>query len=155
MSQQSNINALFHAAKAEGILSPASLQTLISIPDMGANIQAALGVSVDDVKASEAVLVTLMPDDSGSIRFASNAQAVRDGHNLVVDALVDSKQDSGVLMHTRYLNGYVLYPYSALGQVVKMTPQNYDPRLGTPLGQTPGRKSQWASFGYYLLNERR
>lgn len=133
MSQQANISTLFQTANQEGTLSPASLQTLINIPDMGATIQAALGVSVDDVKASEAILVTLMPDDSGSIRFAGNSQAVRDGHNMVVDALVDSKQGTGMLMHTRYLNGYVLYPYSKLGQVVRMTSKNYDPDKGTPL----------------------
>lgn len=133
MSQQANINTLFQTANQEGTLSPASLQTLINIPDMGATIQAALGVNVSDVHASEAILVTMMPDDSGSIRFAGNTQAVRDGHNLVIDALVDSKQGPGLLMHTRYLNGYVLYPYSPLSQVVRMTSKNYDPDKGTPL----------------------
>ena len=133
MSQPANINTLFQTANEEGTLSPASLQSLITIPDMGATIQAALGVSVGDIHASEVVLVTMMMDDSGSIRFAGNAQNMRDGHNLVVQAYIESKQENQVLMHTRYLNGYVLYPYSKLGQVVLMTPQNYDPQLGTPL----------------------
>ena len=105
---------LLAAAQEDGELSDAAMAAL-SIPDLGAQIQAGLGVHPDDVPASEVVLVTMMPDDSGSIRFGSNAQAVRDGHNLVLDALAASKQKDGVLAHTRYLNGNVLYPYCGLG----------------------------------------
>lgn len=74
-----------------------------------------------------------MPDDSGSIAGCGNTDAVRDGHNFVLDALASSKQSGEVLAHTRYLNGSVLFPYTALDHVVRMTPANYDPSLGTPL----------------------
>ena len=127
-----NVQGLFQNAHAEGVLSPGSLQAL-SGADLGAQIQAGLGVSVDDVFASEVVLVTIMPDDSGSIRFSGNSQAVRDGHNLVLDALVASKQGEGVLAHTRYLNGTVLFPYLPLEQAQRMDSKNYDPNQGTPL----------------------
>ena len=90
-------------------------------------------MSIDDVAASEVVLVTMMPDDSGSIASAHNTAAVRDGHNFVIAALRGSKQAGEVLAHTRYLNGHVLCPYTALDQAVLMTPANYDPNLGTPL----------------------
>ncbi len=60
---------------------------MLDVPDLGARIQEGLGIKVDDVQSSEVVLVTFMPDDSGSIQFAGNAQVVRDGHNLVLDAL--------------------------------------------------------------------
>src|SRR5512143_3016248 len=122
----SRATKLLKAAHDEGELSPAAMKAL-SIPDIGAQIQAGLGITVDDVHASEVVLVTMMPDDSGSIRFASNAQAVRDGHNLVLDALRGSKQAEGILAHTRYLNGRVLYPYCLLDQAVRMDKHNYDP----------------------------
>src|SRR5688572_13489979 len=128
----SNVNDLFEEAHAEGVLSPASVQTLTGV-DLGAQIQAGLGISVDDVQASEVVLLTIMPDDSGSIRFAGNEQAVREGHNLVLDALTRSKQGDGVLAHTRYLNGSVLFPYRPIDQAVAMTPANYEPNQGTPL----------------------
>lgn len=126
------VNQLFQTAHSEGVLSPASLQTL-TVVDLGAQIQAGLGITVDDVQSSEVVLVTVMPDDSGSIQFAGNAQAVRDGHNLVLDALVASKQRDNVLTHTRYLNGHVLYPYCPLDRAVRMDKRNYDPNQGTPL----------------------
>lgn len=154
MNSQNNntcVNQLFQHAQADGALSPQTLQMLENI-DIGSQIQSGLGVSVDDVHASEVVLVTMMVDDSGSIRFSGNAQTVRDGHNTVLDALLASKQGGGMLVHTSYLNGFVLYPFLPLGvidgmerqksgkiryernpQVVNMNGKNYDPSLGTPL----------------------
>lgn len=127
-----HVEDLFRSAEEEGVLSSRSMQALTTV-DLGAQIQAGLGVDVDDVQASEVVLVTLMPDDSGSIRFGGNAQAVREGHNMVLEALRRSKQREGVLVHTRYLNGHVLYPYCPLDRAATMTTKNYDPNLGTPL----------------------
>lgn len=128
-----NVNELFQTAQQEGTLSPASMKAL-TVVDLGAQIQQGLGISVDDVQTSEVVLVSMMIDDSGSIRFVpGNTQAVRDGHNTVLDALRDSKQEDNVLVHTRYLNGFVLFPYSTLSQAVCMDQHNYDPREGTPL----------------------
>ncbi|MDX2097554.1 MAG: hypothetical protein SFW36_07225 [Leptolyngbyaceae cyanobacterium bins.59] len=127
-----NLNHLFQSAQDEGLLSMAALQAL-NVPDIGAQIQAGLGIPVDDVLSSEVVLVTMMPDDSGSIRFSGNVQAVRGGHNSVLDALITSQQRDYILAHTRYLNGEVLFPYCPIAQAVRMTPQNYDPNEGTPL----------------------
>jgi hypothetical protein len=132
MSQSFNLNQLFQTAHAEGALSNGSLQAL-NVFDIGAQIQAGLGISVDDVMASEVVLVTIMPDDSGSIRFSNNAAVVRAGHNTIVDALTNSNQRGNILIHNRYLNGTVLYPYCPVTQAVRMNEQNYDPNQGTPL----------------------
>jgi hypothetical protein len=127
-----NIKKLFKDAEDEGKLSPAAVQAL-NVIDLGAQIQAGLGASVDDVQSSEVVLVTIMPDDSGSIQHGNNADAVRNGHNLVLSALVDSKQRDSILAHNRYLNGHVLYPYCPIATAIKMDRSNYDPCLGTPL----------------------
>lgn len=127
-----NVNDLFRNAHQDGEISDASL-TALTVLDLGAQIQAGLGMRVEDVQASEVVLVTMMPDDSGSIRFAGNSQAVRDGHNLVLSALQGARQKDGVLVHTRYLNGHVLYPYCAVDHAVRMDAKNYDPSQGTPL----------------------
>ncbi|WP_299412209.1 hypothetical protein [Acaryochloris sp. IP29b_bin.148] len=132
MSQVPNLNALFQAAQADGVLSNTSMQTL-NIVDIGAQIQAGLGTPVDDVMASEVVLVTIMPDDSGSIRFAGNGAVVRAGHNTVLDTLATSPQQDQILVHNRYLNGQVLYPYCPVDQAIRMDQHNYDPNLGTPL----------------------
>jgi hypothetical protein len=126
------VKKLLENAHAQGALSKKALATL-DVVDVGAQIQAGLGVTIDDVSASEVVLLTMMPDDSASIASAGNTDAVRDGHNFVITALAGSKQSGEVLAHTRYLNGHVLCPYTALDHAVAMTPANYDPRLGTPL----------------------
>jgi hypothetical protein len=127
-----DLKKLLADAHDQGALSARSLAAL-DVVDVGAQIQAGLGVTIDDVAASEVVLVTMMPDDSQSIAHAGNTDAVRDGHNFVLDALSGSRQSGEVLAHTRYLNGHVLCPYIALDHAVKMTAANYNPRLGTPL----------------------
>lgn len=127
-----NLNNLFQSAQDEGLLSSAAMQAL-NVPDIGAQIQAGLGIAVDDVTASDVILVTMMPDDSGSICFNGNTQAVRGGHNSVLDALSDCQQKDNILVHTRYLNGHVLFPYCGLAQAVRMDTSNYDPNQGTPL----------------------
>ncbi|HBB35484.1 MAG TPA: hypothetical protein DDZ80_17045 [Cyanobacteria bacterium UBA8803] len=132
MSQVPNLNNLFQSAQAEGLLSQASLQAL-NVLDIGAQIQAGLGVNVDDVMSSEVVLVTIMPDDSSSIAHSGNVQTVRDGHNAVLDALNACQQRDNILVHNRYLNGYVLYPYCTLDQAVRMDAGNYQPDRDTPL----------------------
>jgi hypothetical protein len=123
---------LLDDAHKTGTLSAKSMIAL-DVVDMGAQIQAGLGVAVDDVTASEVVLVTMMPDDSNSIAWAKNTAAVRDGHNLVLEALQKSRQAGEVFAHCRYLNGDVLYPYVPLDGAVTMDANNYDPRHGTPL----------------------
>jgi hypothetical protein len=127
-----NVGDLLATAQDDGVLSAAAMQAL-DIPDLGAQIQAGLGINCDDVTASEVVLVTLLIDDSGSIRMGSNAQLVRDGHNTVLDALLATKQKDGLLLHTRYLNGTVLNPYRLLDTAERMDTHNYNPTGGTPL----------------------
>jgi hypothetical protein len=128
-----DLTRLFQGAHEDGDLSAASLAALTIHADVGAQIAAGLGVAPDDVPASEVVLVTLMPDDSGSIRFAGNSEVVRVGHNLVLDALGQARQRDAILAHTRYLNGHVLFPYRPLAQATRLDDRNYNPQLGTPL----------------------
>jgi len=133
MSEHAKIEDLLAAAHDEGDLSAESLQALSVDADIGARIQAGLGILPDDVPASEVLLVSMMPDDSGSIQAAHNEEAVRSGHNLVLEALRKSAQREDVLVHTRYLNGHTLCPYRLLRDAVEMTRQNYHANQGTPL----------------------
>lgn len=140
MSQSKNkstavvdVDSLFENALAQGMLSKAGLQTLNGITDIGGEINKGIGIEPGFVKSSELILVTVMPDDSGSIRFAGNTEILRDGHNMIVEAFKESKQKNSVLFHTRYLNGTILNPYRPLDDVELMNSGNYDPDLGTPL----------------------
>lgn len=131
-SQPPDISQLIQSAQGSGDLSLASAH-ILQVPDVGRQIEEALGIPALEVTTSEVVLVAMLIDDSGSIRFAGNAQAVRDGHNLVLDALLETKQKEGILAHTRYLNGQVLFPFLTLEQAIRMDQHNYDPNGGTPL----------------------
>ncbi|EKD66617.1 MAG: hypothetical protein ACD_49C00029G0045 [uncultured bacterium (gcode 4)] len=132
MSQTANLNKLFQGAAEEGMISQGTAN-MLSLVDVGTQIQAGLGTNIDDVDASEVTLVAMLIDDSGSIRFANNAQAVRDGHNLVIDSIAGARQSGKTLVHTRYMNGHVLYPFITVDQAVKMDNHNYNPMGGTPL----------------------
>lgn len=137
MTSQSagSVPGLFKTAKNEGVLSAAAL-TAINVNDIGAEINAALGVSVDDVTAGEVTLVTPLLDDSSSIaQVKGNAQAVRDGHNLIIDSLSKTKarQKDGILASTSYLNRGLLYPYCVVEQAVRLDDNNFRPNGGTPL----------------------
>ena len=131
-SKSVNINQLFSTAKTEGELSAGAVNALTVI-DLGAQIQSALGISALDVQASEVMLVAMKVDDSGSISASDNEQSVRDGHNLVLDAFADSKQMDNILIHASYLNGKILYPYVLLDQAIRMDGRNYQANGGTPL----------------------
>lgn len=133
MSKTANLNNLFQGAALEGTIPQGTANTL-SLVDVGAQIQAGLGANIDDIDATEVTLVAMLIDDSGSIyRLPENPQAVCDGHNLVLDSIAGARQSGKTLVHTRYLNGEVLYPFVTVDQAVRMTAQNYNPMGGTPL----------------------
>lgn len=132
MSDPANLDHLFASAREDGLISGESFR-LLTLPDLGAKIQQGLGVHVDDIPASEVLLVTLLIDDSGSIHQANGEPLVIEGHNTILQALGESQQRSGVIIHTRYLNGTVLYAYAPLDQAVAMDARNYSAGGGTPL----------------------
>lgn len=132
-SQTPNVTSLFNTAQQSGDMSMAAMQAL-NVPDIGQNIQNALGVPAIQVTTAEVFLTGMLIDDSGSIRFEpGNTEKVREGVNAVIDALMASKTRDNILMHCRYLNGSVLYPFTPLPQAVRLTQQNYNPNGGTPL----------------------
>jgi hypothetical protein len=132
---ESSVKGLFERAGEEGLLSPQSVHVLTVDPNVGARIQAALGSPVDQATSSEVVLVGMLVDDSGSIEYYKNTATVRDGHNLVRDAISKSKQQDNIYLHTRLLNGTVICPFTLLDRAPELTKDNYDPRYfgGTPL----------------------
>jgi hypothetical protein len=128
----SDVTTLITNAEEEGFISPESSQ-IINVPDLGAKIKQGLGISVDDVTASEVFLVSMMPDDSGSIAFAGMEDAVIEGHNEVLGALKESKQSGDILLLTQYLNGDILNPFCLLDNAKEMSRSNYSASKGTPL----------------------
>lgn len=127
-----DINALFQTAKADGNISQTSLQILTG-PAMN-QMQAAMGILVDDVGAADdVVLVAELIDDTMSI--GSNAPNIITGHNTVLGALQGSKQASSILMHTRYMySAKTLFPFVCINDAIPMSGLNYSANgTSTPL----------------------
>lgn len=57
---------LFGTAQEDGNIGAGAF-AILNVPDVGAQIQGALGISMDDVTASSVVLASILADDSGSI----------------------------------------------------------------------------------------
>lgn len=76
------------------------------------------------------LLVTMMPDDSGSITQYGNAPAIRRGHNAYLEGF--ARAQTTVLVRTRYLNGTELFPFCKPSQAIRMDERNYAPHLQTP-----------------------
>ncbi len=134
MNNQS-LSALIGGA---GLDASATAAMQLTVDTLGPDITAGLGdIDYDDLGTAEVLLVTQVIDDSSSIRFVSgNTEAVRDGHNLVIDSLKASKQSAGVLMSTWLLNGQTLSGYITLDKAPRLDTHNFNPSGGTPLYDT-------------------
>jgi len=130
--KEEKIEELINIAEESGLISANAMQTL-NIVDIGAEMQGALGTPALDVQASESIIFSMLVDDSGSIAIAKNEKVIIDGCNLILETLIESKQINNILMHTRFLNGTVLYNYCLVEQAKKMNSSNYQATGGTPL----------------------
>jgi len=131
----SKASGLFQSAVAEGALSRAALAA-IDVRDIGADINAALGASVDDVKVTgEMSLLNVLLDDSSSIRFVQgNTEEIRKGTNLCLDSLTESQAAKhGVMAMITTLNRGLHAAYMPVADVPRLDASNYNPNGHTPL----------------------
>lgn len=124
---------LIKKAVDDGLVSAASIK--LFSPDIGVQMNNALGVPAMSVKASDMYLLTLLVDDSGSIEAHNNVDNMRNGVNLVLDAVMGAVKAKNVLVHIRYLNGKILCPYCHVEDAPRLDARTYNPRDfgGTPL----------------------
>lgn len=148
-----NVGSLFASAASMGAISPEAAQVL-AIPDLGAQMQAGLGVGAAGVKATEVLLVSVMLDDSRSMS-GPNEDAARAGANLVREAFMGSKQAAGTLLLIRCLNGSVIYRYGPIDRAPLVDTSNYVAAGGTPLfdqsvvllGSVIAKRAEFADAG--------
>ena len=132
MSEQ-NLKDLFDGAEQEGAISPEARE-VIKINDMGAQIQEGLGLTPEniDIKSSEVMIVAMLVDDSSSIDYSNNTQAIIDGYNVVIKSLYESKQRDSILVYAIAMNSGVLCPCQPVSEGVDIS-QQYSPIGRTPL----------------------
>lgn len=114
-------------------------QKALAIIDVNDTVLSGMtGMDIDEIQATEVTLMTFIYDDSGSIRFAKLADAVRQGQNNMVDSIADSKQKDNILIAQWKLgsDAELVHSYVPLDQAVKLDRNNYDPQSGTALYDT-------------------
>jgi len=129
-----NVGNLLNMAGNNGTVSQEVLNLMTSM-DIGAQINNGLGITPDNVASSDAILIAMILDNSGSIRAADAEQAVCDGQNIYVDAFSGSKAEPGIMMATWLVNEKdPVQPFVQMSQVIRLeNGVNYRAIGGTPL----------------------
>ncbi|MEX1113038.1 MAG: hypothetical protein WD603_00050 [Patescibacteria group bacterium] len=134
MKTQRDIARLLVDSSAQGTLSADSLRALQDIPGVQHEVGRSLGDSVPE-DLNDLLLLSILVDDSGSIAWAKNTRAVQNGHNRVVQVVLEAGIARNVLLQTRFLNGKVVNPYVPLLKADPLDSGNYGEHEfgGTPL----------------------
>lgn len=125
--------ALIKHAEQRGLLSRRSSEVLRQAWVVQ-GIQQTLIHSYQLKRPGRTILITMMPDDSNSMRFVErNQTGVIEGHNELLGMLAVSADNRRILLQTRYLNGFVLNAFAPLQHCKNLDRQNYPCLNGTPL----------------------
>ncbi len=107
--------------------------------DLGAVVIAgAAGKAAEEITASDVMLVTLLVDASSSIGSRGLEDAVREGQNLLVDALGDARERDSILLALWVFNDRqdVVHAYVGLDDAVRLDRRNYAASGSTRLYDT-------------------
>jgi hypothetical protein len=121
-----SISNLLADAASAGTLSAAGLGVLSG--NLGAVVIAgAAGADLEDLEATEVLLVTLLVDASSSIHSAGLEDAVREGQRGMVDAFAQSREKDSVLLAVWSFNDDVRvhHSYLPVGDAVRFDASNY------------------------------
>lgn len=106
---------------------------ILRVHNPGNAIQDALQVPNLAESSTSVLLVGLLIDDSGSIAYAGNTQAICDGINHIVTSLDATRDADDIQIMIHFLNRGEFYAFGDLDNVPTITPSNYAPGGGTPL----------------------
>jgi uncharacterized protein YegL len=125
-NSKTNVQSLISSATAAGTLSAATSSLLTG--NLGAVVIAgAAGKDAVDIVASDVTLVTLLVDASSSIHDSGLEDAIREGQNVLIDALGDTREREAILMAlwTFDTDVRVMHSYVGLDDVTRLDKKNY------------------------------
>lgn len=140
MSKSQNsvgLSSLLSSAQNVGTISAQTAQMITG--NLGAVVIAgAAGKDTEDIVASDVMLVTLLVDASSSIHGRNLEDAVRDGQNLLVDALSQARERDSILMALWTFNDdiRVVHSYVGLDDVTRLDAKSYQAVGSTRLYDT-------------------
>jgi uncharacterized protein YegL len=117
---------LFAAARSAGTLSQGTSTMLMG--NVGQVVIAgAAGMDAEDIVASDVHLITLLIDASSSIGSAGLEQAVRDGQQLLLDAVAKTAEADSLLVALWTFNHEqkVVHAYVPLKDAARLNKRNY------------------------------
>ena len=131
------LSSLFSSAQSAGTISAQTAQIITG--NLGAIVIAgAAGKDAEDIVASDVMLVTLLVDASSSIHSRNLEDAVRDGQNMLVDALSQSRERDSILMALWTFNDdiRVVHSYVGVDDVTRLDAKSYQAVGSTRLYDT-------------------
>jgi uncharacterized protein YegL len=131
------LTSLFTSAKDAGTISPQTTQLITG--NLGAVVIAgAAGKDAEDIVASDVMLVTLLVDASSSIHQRGLEAAVREGQNMLIDALSQARERDAILMALWTFNDElrVVHAYVGVDDVTRLDAKSYQAAGGTRLYDT-------------------
>ena len=136
MSSQ-NVVALLSYATQAGTIS-ARTQGILTGSLGAVVIAGAAGMDSENIEASDVTLVTLLVDASSSIHSRGLEDAVREGQNMLVDALSQSKERDAILMALWTFSDdlRVVHSYVGLDDVTRFDKKSYQAVGSTRLYDT-------------------
>jgi hypothetical protein len=129
------IKGILGEAVDQGVISKKALQII----DINDTVLAGInGMDVEEIQATDVTLVTMIIDDSGSIRFSGLTDSVREGQNQMIGAIEKSKQKDNILIAQWKLGSEpeLIQSYLPIDQSIRLDHSNYNPQSGTALYDT-------------------
>ncbi len=129
-----SVTAALQAAVSQGLAGAASQVLIQNLDDT--TLMGCIGVDFDQLDATEATIVSVAIDRSGSM--SPHVQAVVDGFNEMISALQKSKAASNILVNLWFFDTTpsLAYAYTKIEDVQPLTPAGYRPTGGTALYDT-------------------
>lgn len=130
----SGVLQLLEAAQKRGMLSAEALERLRD-PRIFSLVQRIFN-SKPPFTSATVLAVTLMADNSGSIRKAGREQDVIDGTNAALQVFADAPNATDIYVQVIYVDGTVLFGWTSAADTGRLDWSNYSGTSGTPLYDT-------------------
>lgn len=118
-----DINSLLQTAQDEETFDNITTFDVIKATGIQ-NLQQNFGMAADNFKCNEALLVSLLLDDSWSIAEFDGEESICDGQNLFVDQMLKFKDRKDVLVEQVLMNKGVLHSFTEISNVIRLVNNN-------------------------------
>jgi len=117
-----------------------------ALVDLADDINAQMGVPVDDIKASEIVYISLVLDNTVSTEYNKNYQEIVKGYNHYILELSKANGAMNMYVCANLIDGTPLYPYLSVNDAPLLTTRGVDLKVDPVTGRTEEGDRRVESF---------